>query len=376
MSLAKSILLINYEYPPIGGGAANATYYMARSFRDLGCNVTVLTTAFGDTSKIDSEEGIKVVRVHSKRKSASSSNPLEMWSFLRHARKTLPALVHEVKPDHALIFFSIPCGLLGPYIKRKLNLNYTVSLRGGDVPGLEKGISWMHKVITPLRRRVLKNASHVVANSKGLAQASEKTDPVPVQVIENGVDSKYFSPREKSNEKFKFLFVGRFQEQKNLDTLISAFSDGFLNSDTKLTLVGDGPLKSELYELAEKFKIQSQVDWRPWQSKDDLRKIYHGADCLVNPSWYEGMPNVVLESMASGVPVIASRIMGHEELIGEKEGFLIDPNNVDELKEKMLWMTANQGKIKEMGLNCRRKAESVFDWSSKAQAYIDLIYTA
>lgn len=311
-----TVLLVNYEYPPIGAGAANATRHIAKALVQLGHTAVVLTAGFGQNVGHTVEDGVHIHRLASRRASVSSSNPREMLSFVWHACRSLGGIVAQHNPEKAILFFSIPCGLLGPTLLNKFNISYIVALRGGDVPGMEPGMDLVHRVLTPLRRRVLRNATAVVANSKGLAEASEAADPVPVSVIPNGVDTEFFRPPTNLPAgPFTFLFVGRFQPQKNLPVVLDAFAQAYAATDVRLVLVGDGPQRTELQGQVARLGIQHQVAFLPWQNKEGLLRQYQSANCLLNYSLYEGMPNVVLEALACGLPVIVSNIMGHEELV-------------------------------------------------------------
>lgn len=313
-----TILLINYEYPPIGAGAANATRHIAKALVELGHKAVVLTAGFGDNVGHSIEDGgVDVYRLPSRRASVSQSNPREMLSFVWHAWRALGRIVRTQKPDAAIIFFSIPCGLLGPTLQGRYGIPYTILLRGGDVPGMEPHLNTVHKFLRPVRRRILRGARAVIANSKGLAEASMAADPIPVSVVPNGVDTNFFRPPEtRPDGPFTFLFVGRFHAQKNLPVVINAFADAFAGSDVRLRLVGDGPQRAGLIALVDQLGIQSQVTFVPWLDKTGLLREYQSAHCLINYSLYEGMPNVVLEAMACGLPAILSDIIGHEELAG------------------------------------------------------------
>lgn len=370
-----TILLINYEYPPIGAGAANATYYMAKSFVELGNEVVVLTAGFQDKVGYELENGVHVYRVSSQRKKASSSSVIEMLSYLWHAKKQLKTIIQKHQIEKAIIFFSIPCGFLGSVLLKKYKIPYIISLRGGDVPGMEKGISSIHKIITPFRRNILDKALAIVANSKGLALASEKVDPFKVSVVPNGVDVNFFMPVEKTqNTYFKFLFVGRFQEQKNLEVVLQTFATTFKDQSFYLTLVGDGPLKEGLVKKAKELCIENQLNWLPWQTKLGLKKCYQDADCLINFSLYEGMPNVVMEAMACGLPIIASNIMGHDELIEDGEnGFLVNLNDKQGFADAFKKIAADEELRKKMSRNNRVKVEENYSWHKVAESYLSLL---
>ena len=369
------LLLINYEYPPIGAGAANATYYMAKSFVELGNEVVVLTAGFKDKTGYELDNGVHIYRVPSQRKKISSSSIIEMLSYLWHAKKQLKSITKKHQIEKAIIFFSIPCGFLGPALLKKYKIPYIISLRGGDVPGMEKGINRIHQLITPFRRKILKKALAIVANSKGLAIASEKADPFKVNVVPNGVDVNFFTPVDKTQSSvFRFLFVGRFQTQKNLETVLKTFAVTFKQQQVHLTLVGDGPLKESLNQEVKKLNIENQVSWLPWQTKQGLKKCYNESDCLINFSLYEGMPNVVMEAMASGLPIIASNIMGHDELIEDnKNGFLINLNDKQGFASALKKVATDEELRKKISRNSRAKVEVNYSWNKVTELYLSLL---
>ena len=88
----------------------------------------------------------------------------------------------------------MPVGPIGLLLKQRLGVPYLVSLRGGDVPGLVPELTLVHQALKSFRRKVLRNATAVIANSRDLAQHSKDSDRYPVVVIPNGVDTEYFSP--------------------------------------------------------------------------------------------------------------------------------------------------------------------------------------
>ncbi|MFH1295687.1 MAG: glycosyltransferase, partial [Bacteroidota bacterium] len=133
-----NFLLINYEYPPIGAGAATATYHIAKEIVKAGNSVTVLTSQYRDKKGAEEENGINVIRCRSLRKNAEQSNIAEMLCFLLSASLSLPSVVKRHKIESAIVFFSFPCGPLGLLCRTFFQIPYVVSLRGGDVPGAEQ----------------------------------------------------------------------------------------------------------------------------------------------------------------------------------------------------------------------------------------------
>ena len=188
------ILLINYEYPPIGGGAATATAAIAEHLASLGHTVTVLTSRFRDLKGAIREGDVQVVRCPAIRKCPDRSGILEMFSFLVSAGLMLGSVIRKHRIEASIVFFSFPCGPLGLWGLKRGNVPYVISLRGGDVPGNEAGLNTLHRLLAPLRRLIFRRSVAVVANSPGLKEMSERADPYPVQVIPNGVDTDFSAP--------------------------------------------------------------------------------------------------------------------------------------------------------------------------------------
>src|SRR2546423_2328638 len=218
------LLLVNYEYPPVGAGAATATQAIARNLVALGHHVTVLTGSFRNLPHLSDENGVTVLRVRCLRRRADRCSVFEMFSFTVSALLSLPSVRVSAQPDALIVFFSLPSGPIGAAAQLWYRLPYLVSLRGGDVPGLTPEVNWIQRLLAPIRRHILKRAAAVVANSDGLRDLSEAADPIPVQVIPNGVDTDFFRPSPESwvsaRERFRLLFVGRFHAQKNLAVLL------------------------------------------------------------------------------------------------------------------------------------------------------------
>ena len=374
------ILLVNYEYPPLGGGAANGTMFIGKVLAELGHEPTVLTSAFGNLARQSFDDDICVQRVRAIRKAVDRSNPMEMASFLVAALWSARRLARERQIEGVITFFTIPCGPVGWFLKRTLGLPYVVSLRGGDVPGLVPGIDRMHRLMAPLRRTVLRHASAIVANSASLARLSERTDPFPVRIIPNGVNADYFKPapngEHSDGQTFRILFVGRLHAQKNVALLLRAVAGMRSEGATPvhLDVVGDGPERAELERRAGLLGLSASVAWHGWRSKEETAVLYRRSDCLVNPSIYEGMPNTVLEAMASGLPVVASDVGGNNELVIPGEtGFLFRLSEPHALQAHLKTLTDNRELRRSLGARGREVALASYSWTSVGRRYVSLL---
>lgn len=371
-------VLVNYEYPPLGGGAGNATAQLAAALTRLGHTATVLTAGHAEQAGTDrNEDGIRVIRLASRRRRVDRSDPGEMLSYVRLALRALPRLLRSEPADGVIVFFSLPCGPIGWRARRATGTPYAISLRGGDVPGAEARVGLMHRLLAPIRRMVMRDAIAVIANSRGLAELSQRVDPVPVQVVANGVDTAFFTPREASSdgEAVTLLFAGRFQSQKNLFVLLEQFAAARARSGLplRLALVGDGPQRDDLQARARALGIADALTWHGWLSKPALRDVYRSADLFLNPSLYEGMPNTVLEAMACGLPVIASRVMGNDELVdGSEAGLLFDLAEPDQLGRAIETLAASPERRRSMGARARRFVCAGYTWEAAAERYAAL----
>lgn len=374
------IVLINYEYPPVGAGAGNATSHIACALATQGHRPIVLTATYDALPARSDSDGVLVRRVPARRARIDRSNLFEMATYVASAAAVLPGLLRAEKPDAAIVFFSMPCGPLGLLAKWLGGVPYIVSLRGGDVPGTEPGLKRMYAALAPVRRLVLRKATAVAANSEGLRALAEAADAVPVAVIPNGVDIDFFSPAQaRTDRPFTFLFVGRFQPQKNLGFLLNGL--GLLRQQAaapfRAVLVGDGPLLPELKQQCVGMGLDDVVSWHGWCDKEQLRQLYRDADCFLNLSLYEGMPNTVLEAMACGLPVIASAVAGNEALVKDGDnGLLVSPNDISTLGAALSAVLAAPAQVRLFGERSRQSAAERFSWSKVAAEYANLLRSA
>ncbi len=373
-----NLLLVNYEYLPVGGGAATASRELARAMLKLGHQVTVVTSRTPHLKGYTVEQNLQIYRLRGLRIREDRSNLIEMAVFFCSAYSSIVRIAKKNNIDATICFFSLPVGPIGLLLKRRLGVPYLVSLRGGDVPGLVPELVILHKALKRVRRKVLRSATTVIANSKDLAKRSEVSDPLPVLVIPNGVDTDFFSPFrnrfEKNNRKvIRLLFVGRFQRQKDVPGLIRKLA--LVRENYKLTftltLAGDGPERAKAQKVAVDNGLSEVTEWKGWLGKEELKATYQRADCLINLSFFEGLPNVVLEAMACGLTVLASDIGPHRELIEDGvTGYLIPLDQPEIFGLRLFELLNDFGKSREIGERARKNVIKNFDWLDIARRYI------
>ncbi len=374
------LLIVNYEYPPVGGGASNASGFLARTLARQDHRVSVVTSAFGEYRGRSVEDGVRVHRIPAMRKQIDRADVKQMRRFAASALVFAPFIARHERIDGMIVYFTLPSGLAGYWLRSLLGLPYLVSLQGGDVPGLIPELDRTHRRIRWLRRRILRSAQAIVANSQGLADLSAKTDPFPVAVVPNGVDCDMFHPSvgppADCQAPFRIFFAGRLQKQKNLGMLLDELARLRREGAPafRLDVAGDGPLGPALHEHAQRLEITECVVWHGWLAKSELVALYRRADCFVNPSLYEGLPNTVTEAMASGLPVVASRVIGNDELVAEKEtGLLFALEEPRQLGNALELLMADREAARRMGAEGRARVVERYSWEAAAEEYVKLL---
>jgi glycogen(starch) synthase len=373
-----TFFFVNYEYPPVGGGAASATQALARAFVRLGHRGHILTSALGRGSEKDEEPGLRVRRLCVGRTRPERATRWQMILFLLRSRAAVSRLRAPDRPGATIAFFTIPSGPAALRLSRLHQIPYVVSLRGGDVPGHVPNLGWQHLVTRPLRRAVLRRATAIVANSESLAAASRSADPFPVRVVPNGVDCDVFhpAPAVPTGNALRLLFVGRIHPEKNLGVLLHQLAA--LPAETLqrfvLDIVGDGSQRHVLEAQARRLGLASQLRWLGWQARPDLPCLYRGADALIIPSFYEGMSNVVLEAMASGLPVFASDVPGNRGVVADgRTGVLFSLDRPEQLAKALMRLAAEPAWGRALGRAGRERAEREFSWAKAAESYLELL---
>jgi glycosyltransferase involved in cell wall biosynthesis len=199
-----------------------------------------------------------------------------------------------------------------------------------------------------------------------------------VCIVVNGVDCEIFQPAPPAarGATLRLLFVGRIHPEKNLGMVLRQLASLPLavRERFELHVGGDGAQRAELAALAAQLGLAPRVHWLGWQAKSALPALYRSADVLVNPSLYEGMSNVVLEAMASGLPVFASDVPGNRAVVVPDEtGVLFPLDEPQVLGAALLRLAADRAWGRSLGRAGRRRAEADFSWTHAAQSYLELL---
>lgn len=368
------LLVFCHEFPPVGGGASNALYHLGREWARAGHSVRVLTSHYGDLALSENMDGIRVTRIRVGRRWLYRGHTDEMLRFTWAGMKLARRICADEKPDLTVSFMTLPAGLISLDLKKCFGIPFVTELRGADVPGFNPASLFLHHLLTkPVIVSVWRQSRGVIANSRGLAALAQPLlKNKTIEVIANGVDTQIFKPAEKEpGAGFKILFAGRFEEtQKNITMLVEALPE---IPDAKLILVGNGKDQQQIKALVQKYNLESRVEFRGWLKEADLICSYQEADVFVSASRWEGMPNSVLEAMACGLPLVLSRVSGHEELVEPgRNGFLFEAKDRNTLISSIKKIQSNSSLLLAMGRESRERACHSFEWAKLAERHLEV----
>jgi glycosyltransferase involved in cell wall biosynthesis len=184
--------------------------------------------------------------------------------------------------------------------------------------------------------------------------------------IPNAIDLNLIPKKSTKQFENQIIFAGRLSKEKGIEILLEAATQ--LPDNYNLLIAGSGPLEEKVRNLADK---KTNVHYLGYQSKQNLLSLIRGSDLLIQPSLEEGMSSTLLEAMACGTCILASNIEGISEIVeNNKTGLLVEPNNKDELLNKILYLLPKKEKRLNManeGLEMVKK----YDWEVVGKLYLN-----
>ena len=293
----------------------------------------------------------------------TSRNPISDLSFLAE----LWQVYRSVKPD-CIIQYTIKPNIYGSLIAGMMNIPYFCVVTGLGFAFLHNG--WLESMTSVLYKIAFKKCEKVIFENEDDLELFVKKQIIGkdqgLSIKGCGVDVAYFKGRQKTihKEKFIFAYLGRLLYDKGLHELIQAFkSVREQDKSIELWLVGHLDRENPACISENDFASWLELDGVFFKGyTDDVRPFIFASDCIVYPSYREGMPRLVLEAMAMERPVITTNVPGcRETIISEKHGFLVPPRDISALQAAM-------AKVKQldhidraiMGESARLHAEKYF----------------
>jgi len=374
------ILMLNYEFPPIGGGGGQAHLALLHQYANRpDLQVDVLTSAPQPGLLTESFAGnVTITKVGIAKQDLHLWRRAEVLDWLRKAKPQYRRMLAEKDYDLVHAFFGFPTGWLCYRTAKKLP--YIISLRGSDVPGANARLKLDYAILGPLVfRPIWKKASALVACSAGLkARALKFLPSAAIEVIPNGVDLEQFRPADLTSYKgradwdvLRLLTVGRLSATKRLTLLIEAVELlSHRGCNVRLTIVGGGAQEPELRRLLGEKNLRGAVTLTGRREGKHMPKVYRQHDVFISASMQEGMSNAMLEAMASGLPIVTTRCEGVQELVADN-GIVVAEPQPGLLAAAIENLAHSRTTLKTMSTAARKRAES-FSWGSVAESYLRL----
>jgi len=282
--------------------------------------------------------------------------------YIKH-HNAIKRAIKSFKPDLLHAHHGSSYGLLGALQDFH---PFMISVWGHDVLVFPRK-SYLHRTII---KYALKKADHISATSKALAESVKELTGFNAAVIPFGVDKEFFDVHREYHK--RELTIGIIKELKpvyGLEILIRAVSILIRKGhQVKLIIVGEGPLKTGLQKLCISLGIQDIVSFKDKVPHKQIVDILKQFDIFAIPSLSEGFGVTAVEAMATGLPVVASRIGGLAEVIDDgKTGILVESGNVEELAKALEFYILSKESRIEHGRNGRAKAEALYDWRENTE---------
>lgn len=367
------ILIVTYEYPPVGGGGGNVARDIGHELARRGHELTVLTSHYGDLLHEEAVENVRVIRVPALRRMLYKADLMTMAAFVISGTQRGLSLARKWKPDIVHVHFAVPSGPVAWLLEHFSGVPYVLTAHLGDVPGgvPEKTERWF-RWIYPLSPPIWKRAAHVVAVSEHTRQLAEKRYPVEVQVIPNGVDLEKLDPGQITvHDPPQIFFAGRFMDQKNPLQVIRTL-ETLRELRWTCLMAGDGPLKAQVEQKIQQWGLAERFTLPGWITPEQVIQYMACSDILFMPSHSEGLPVIGVQSLAMGLGVVASEIGGMLDIVEHgRNGYLIDPSQPEGYREALFELLADPRRLLEFRLASRQRAQN-FAISRVASAYEEI----
>jgi glycosyltransferase involved in cell wall biosynthesis len=349
------------EYPALFriegcGGIEVHVEHVIKELKDH-VNFTVLTRL----GSYDSEDGnLKVFYVPYLRGRLLRTFSFNFFSFILSLFLLPKYNIHIIHSNDLI------SGLFGVILKKifKRPLVLSIPTFGSRQPEWRYFIKTL---LSPIECYCMKNADRIFTfSSMDTRMISDRWSLRNAKLLGNGVDIEDFKGAQPiqlsdidpaiSREATVITFIGRLTKSKGLDVLIKAFNMLLKEEEVVLLLIGDGPEEKHLKKLVERnvFFLGR---------RRNIAGFLKASDICVVPSLYEGLPIALLEAMASETAVVASRVGAIPDIIEEgKNGLLVEPGNIEELVDKILFLVREPAEAKKLSRNAYSTVRRHFSW--------------
>lgn len=334
------ILMVNYEYPPLGGGGGIAHQDIAEALCQRH-RVCVLTTQYRGLPHVENRRGVQIHRIPVVgRVHLPTATLLSMVTFTPMAFLNGMRVLRTFRPDLIHAFFAVPSGVPALWLSRWAGIPLVLTLIGGDVydPDPTVGIaSHRNPLVRAVVRQVIRSADALTAIShdtrrRALAYHHGVRDisVIPLGFVPPVIPDQSSAVRSRGGGA-RLITVGRLIPRKAHLDLLAALA-ALEKKDVTLDVIGDGPLRSDLVEAARDYKISDRVTFHGRVSEQRKWTLLMAADCFVSASRYEGFGIVFLEAMYAGLPIVSTDVGGQTDFLDRNVNALfVPPQDVPQL---------------------------------------------
>ena len=377
-----NLLILNYEYPPLGGGAGIVTKYHAEGLAKSGYNATVITTWFEGEPELEEKGNLKIIRLKSKRKYTFKSNPYEMYLWTLASKNFLAFYCNDNKFDLCFAHFSLPGGSVALWLKKRFEIPYFIFSHGHDIPWFFPKQMFLYHLVTYFWiKRICLNSEKNVLHTNDIKVNADKLVGIKLSdkniVVPNGCDTSIFKPDYSIvKENFKIIFIGRLVKQKDPFTFLKAILlYSKINDNFVVHVLGDGICRKKMEKFVLKNNLEKYVKFFGWVSKAKMIMEYQSASLQIAPSLVESMSISILESLFCGLYVIATPASGNKDFIVKNiNGEIVDFKDYKKIAEKIndfyLNKFSNKYKMPEVFLNNFREKH---DWNTIIKQFENIL---
>ncbi|QBD78392.1 glycosyltransferase family 1 protein [Ktedonosporobacter rubrisoli] len=412
----QRVYIVISSFHPLVGGAERQALAQGKMLQERGYDVTVVTFHHRSEWPVrDVIEGVPVLRVAGSLMRDRLDRPRKIqqiayllaqvalgWDLWRHRRK------YDILHVYQLSLLALPTALVSRLAGKPILISVrstgtgksngtdkeTSLLAGPLDPSLPwlriEANSWVNgdleallrlgKPVANFVRSLLtsERARIIILSTRMRSYLAENGFLLPnVQLIPNGVDIVHYQPPQDDEASFQekahtVVCLSRLRYEKGIDVLLQAWK--LVKEqvpDAKLIVIGSGKLLDQLTNMAEALGITDSVEFAGRQY--DIPEQLHRGTIAVLPSRWEGMPNAVLEAMACGLPCVATRVSGSEDIIQQgKNGLLVDSEDYQAMAQALITLLKDADLTRKYGKAARAHIEEHYSLEHITDSYIEL----